>query len=471
MDFGVPLLIQSSIVFRVMLLTGALLCGLAVVCELVLPRVPEQRRPVRLGRALGVFLALNAALTLVNYGAVWFWSKTDQRLGFPFTTAYPPFFYGSDLRVFLYRFKFLHQSNFFYPGWDAFQYPGSMALLYQALYLTHHPFRVFLVVGVGGVAALAFLLARRMMHEGVSRLVAYGFVIATLLVSYPFWFEFLQGNMEVFVFFFTALGLLSFLRDERYRAGIFFGIATGLKFFPAVYFGLLFARKQYREIAAGLVAAVCVNVAGLRLISPNLKFAYVGIQAGLEKFRRDYMLQYRVEETSVDHSIFGLLKRLLHAHFAEHMPDRWLTIYLGVAAVTGLTLYFVRIRKMPVLNQIASLTVASVLLPPTSHDYTLMHLYVPMGLLTLLSLRAQREGRRVAGLLPAFLCFAVLFAAEMELIHGGRSLSGQVKCVVLMALFAICLRYPWNDLPGATMGQAAESDVAGREAVPAKALG
>jgi len=52
-----------------------------------------------------------------------------------------------------------------------------------------------------------------------------------------------------------------------------------------------------------------------------------------------------------------------------------------------------------------------------------------------------REGRRVPGIMAVFVCFAVLMAPETEIIIAGQSYGAQVKCVVLLVLFGLGLRY------------------------------
>ena len=110
---------------------------------------------------------------------------------------------------------------------------------------------------------------------------------------------------------------------------------------------------------------------------------------------------------------------------------------MPVMAFAGIIVYFDVIRKLPVVNQVICLIVATILLPPVSYDYTLLHLYVPWALLLLVAVESRR--RHVAGLTAAMVCCAILFAPVTELIVHGQSYGGQVKACALVGLGLIAL--------------------------------
>ena len=91
----------------------------------------------------------------------------------------------------------------------------------------------------------------------------------------------------------------------------------------------------------------------------------------------------------------------------EHLACSWLCsvapppyqFLSHSVAVSGVILWFWRIRKPPILNQVTALSVASVLLPPLSHDYTLMHLYAPWVMLVMLASICLHQGHRPRTLL------------------------------------------------------------------------
>ncbi len=147
--------------------------------------------------------------------------------------------------------------------------------------------------------------------------------------------------------------------------------------------------------------------------------------------------------TGFDHSLFGFYKRLSPSLPPPLVLGRLLSIYLAASSLFGVVIFWIKIRKLPIINQILSLSIASILFPPTSFDYTLMHLYIPWSLLVLLSVQSRSEIVRSRGLSIAFVCFAILMSPESEFIHNGLRFGGQIKAVTLVLLLALSLIVPF----------------------------
>jgi hypothetical protein len=117
-----------------------------------------------------------------------------------------------------------------------------------------------------------------------------------------------------------------------------------------------------------------------------------------------------------------------------------------VGALAGLILYLLKIRHLPLINQVLCLCIASILLPPVSYDYTLMHLYIPWAMLVLFAQEQWASRRSVAGLTAALALLAFLFAPESEMICQSVRFGGQLKAIALMALLVVSLKYPFSNL-------------------------
>jgi hypothetical protein len=324
-------------------------------------------------------------------------------------------------------------------------YPAPVALLYESFYASGWPVRFFFLVTMISVLALAVLLGREMVRRGIDPGTILFFLSSAAVCSYPFWFEYLLGNMEICIFLIVAFGILAFLRGHFVMSATLIGIAASMKIFPFVYFALFLSRRKYRELALGIFATAVTTVASLWLMCPSLQIAFRGVRSGLAAFQHMYILQFLPIETGFDHSIFGFIKSLFfHLHGTTTMPSYLLALYLAFASVTGLALYFFRIRFLPLLNQVLCLSIASILLSPTSHDYTLLHLYVPWGLMVLFAIDQARTNRSMDRLMTVFICFAILMSAESELIYQARGHSGQLKAIVLVALLYVGLKYPFG---------------------------
>jgi hypothetical protein len=179
------------------------------------------------------------------------------------------------------------------------------------------------------------------------------------------------------------------------------------------------------------------------------------------EFGRANVLQRRWPDLWFDHSIFALMKILWRHLPAPQTMSKILTGYMAVAAIAGTSLFFLRIRHLPVPSQVLCLATAAVLLPPTSADYTLIHLYVPWALLAFVAIDSARAGQRVPGLGPAFVCFAILLSPENEIFIAHERIEGALKAVTLIALWCIALRYPFGP-PHVT--SEAKGQIAGRSA-------
>ena len=321
-----------------------------------------------------------------------------------------PFRHWRDFEVFFERFRSFHHLGFFTPAIKPepnFMYPAPAAVVYEIFYkVPWHPLWFFLCVTLACEAFAIIMFGRKLHRMGLSVATTAVFLGLAWISSYPFWFEFLLGNIEVCVWILVGAGVWAFFRDKTYTAATFFAIAGAIKVYPLLYLGLLFAQKRYKAVAYATGLFVAINVASLWLVYPNILIASRGIAKGLNQFRSAYVLPIRPMETGFDHSAFGLVKRFLsifhHLDVGQGFLriDHIATIYGIAALVFACALYFMRIRYLPVANQLLSLCILSILLPPTSHDYTLLHLYFPWAIMVILAIRNARAGNTV----PGFTC-------------------------------------------------------------------
>jgi hypothetical protein len=228
-----------------------------------------------------------------------------------------------------------------------------------------------------------------------------------------------------------------------------------MKIFPFVYVALLLARRKYLEVACACVASIFSTFISLWLVGPNIFQTWRKIEAGIAFTRETYILQFIPEANGFDHSIFAFIKRFWHRLPGPGPLGHFVSIYLCVAAICGIALYLLKIRHLPLINQVLCLCIASILLPPMSADYTLMHLYVPWGMMVLFAQERWALGERVPGLFAAFVCLAIIFSPESEFIRHGVHLGGQIKCLVLLVLMYIGLTYPFG-VSGAPLSAASK---------------
>jgi len=409
------------------------------------PKKPQASLPPPIHR----FLRLSLALTVLCLFVEVFCARilhAHYPYTWPLMPALDPF---RDFYLYEPRFTFFHSPAFFtYQGWE-YLYPAPLSVVYRLFYFLPHSTECFLATLSASFLAATILLGRALAARGLALPSVFAILVITVLCSYPFFFEFEQANLEFIVWIFIASGLWAFLRGRGYTAAACFGIAGAMKIFPLVFLGLFLSRRQYRELATTLLTTALTTLATLWLLCPNLAVSWHGTQAGVARFRELYILRY--SEVGFDHSLFALPKAMLgFSKFFTHSPTppgpealaRMLAVYLPLFALVGVVLYFTLIRRLPVINQVLCLFIASILLPPVSYDYTLIHLYAPWALLLLFTV--ETRDRFTPGLTAAFTCFAILLAPETEIILHKHSFGGQIKAITLVALMVIALRKPFR---------------------------
>ena len=356
-----------------------------------------------------------------------------------------------DYAMFNPRFEHFHTHAFFDPGIAGpFLYPAPVAVLYAFTHLftdpLHHPLVGFPILLVLVFICIAALLAWGLRRAGLSAEAAAAFSSVSLLTSYPVYFEINRSNMEIFVWALAGGGVWAFLRNHPWLAAALIGLAGSCKLYPYILLGLLLLRRQYRQTAFGILVGVLSTLASLWAVTGDISFTAHKVAEGLRTFHNDYVLTRHAIEVGLDHSLFGLFKRPLVQMPQLSVAAHYLTLYLAIAALTGTVLFFTKVRKLPVSNQITFITVATILLPPVSYDYTLLQLYTPWAVLVFLAIRHWHQGLPVTrGLRNAFYCFIFLLSPQNEIILHGAKLEGQIKCLALIALAVVSLLNPFEN--------------------------
>jgi hypothetical protein len=353
-----------------------------------------------------------------------------------------------DFTVFFDKFDFFHTSKFFQVGFPI-NYPAPVALCFEIFYKFFRvPVHEFVVFSVLCFLVPAALFARSLMRRGIAAWRAGVFTAILCLLSWPIVLLIDRGNIEVTVWLAVIIAMWAYATGREWTAAAFFGIAASLKLFPFVFLALFLTRRQFPKLLFGTATFFAVSIVSLKILGPTISEAYHGITFGLGSFKQNYMATWLTNEGGVDHSIFGSFKGLMVLLF--HHPDRTfgtsLSVYLVLTAVGGILLYFLHIRKLPLLNQIFALTIASIYLTAFSGDATLVHLYPPTAMLFYLCLRAWRDGVRISGLKIAVYCLTVCFSFETFLTFyaypNDVRLIGSLHCIALGVLFVTVLRFP-----------------------------
>jgi hypothetical protein len=192
---------------------------------------------------------------------------------------------------------------------------------------------------------------------------------------------------------------------------------------------------------------MAVDVASLAILGPTIKIAHEQISYGLKLFRDIYVYGFHPWEIPFDHSLFAVVKQIaLNVHAADqaHLA-RLAHWYMPIVAVGGLLIYFGRIIQLPRVNQIVILLALSVLLPPVSGDYTLVHLYPGWLVLAFFALEAEPGVIRSRVLPACFFLLAFAFCPETYIAICHAQIAGSLKAVALSTLVILLLIYPLEE--------------------------
>ncbi len=406
---------------------------------------------MQIPKAMRQFVVQSALWTLLCWVCVGV-CRFLLHLGYPYN--YPgiqPYNFFADFRFLRMRFVQFHSRAFFIVS-DPMNYPPPLLVCYKFFMLKPmlaHPafatlrFASFILL-TSWVAL--FLYRRAIIRRGLSSRQATWFLLGTYAFSFAFWFEFQQSNMEIIVWIMVCLGVWAFWTERFWAACIFFGLAASMKIFPFVFVGLFVARKQYRQIAGFVVTIALATISTLWVVCPDLPYAWKQIRDGIAYFGKTSTMQMIQVALGFDHSLFALLKRVLSNFIPASHLGHVLPVYMLVVAVGGIVLFFARICRLPLVNQVLCLSVAAILLPPTSYDYTLLHLYAPFALLVFVALEGEPLGsaKPRGGLLLAFALLAFALSPQSEFIYHGARFAAQLKSVALLLLGATGLVFPFE---------------------------
>ena len=399
--------------------------------------------PILLG-----FLSLLVLLAAICFTSYWV-SGHLLHLGDPYSSILLPL-HGVDLVGYHTLWPRIHQFAFFTDkSWPIYRYPAPAFFIYAIFFYGPHYYRVFNVTLIAILIVADTLLIAAIARRGIALWQAAAFVILSTLCCYPIFFEFRQDNIEPFILLFIATSIWCMLRGHDNAAAILLGIAGAMKIYPFIFLGLYLLNKRFGPVLLAALVGIVTTVLGLRFLTPSILFSWHGVGDGLANYNQEFAHNIGIA-FGYDHSVFTLVKALVFfVPFLHHRLPTLLNLYYLAAAVTGTTLFFTRIRKLPFVNQVFALVLAETFLPPSTYDYTLIHLFLPTTMLILLAV--EQRGSLVPGLRAMFLSLALILGFMTELIFHGQRFAGCVKATIFLVLFALVLRYPlhgtWPENP------------------------
>jgi hypothetical protein len=354
-----------------------------------------------------------------------------------------------DMMEYRAHYSLLHTSGFFfnsaaypwqYPMWNPVAYPPFAVAVMAPLYAFPIPELLYLIISGIWLIVGAAWAARRLVQAGIATLPAIAFPVTIALASFPIVRMIHEGNIEVVLWMFTALGVWAFWRGKNDAAAVLWGLAAAMKLFPLVLLAMLLPRKKWRAFAEGIAAFVLATLWALKWVGPTIGVAWRGTMQNVFGYQGQRMSEWTLRELVANHSAINLAKM---AAMMTRFPLAHLTLpYYALGAAVLAWAFFGKLWKMPAANQLLALSVFMVVFPSISYYHALVHLYAPLAVLFGVSLQAASAGVRVPGLKKTILLFAPLFLPFTVMTFPRVILfSGLIQAAVLIVLFGCALAY------------------------------
>ncbi|MGA1980850.1 MAG: glycosyltransferase family 87 protein [Acidobacteriaceae bacterium] len=356
-----------------------------------------------------------------------------------------------DLMEYPGTYKLLHSAAFFfdvagnpwpYPMFSPVAYPPFAAAVMAPMYAFRVPEVVFLGVSGAWLAALVGWVGRGLVRAGIGLATAVLMPLSLALISFPIERLVHQGNVEVVLWMFTALGVLAFLRGHDDAAAVLWGLAAAMKLFPIVLLILLLPRRKWRAVGVGVGTFAGATLWALWWLGPSIRVAWAGTMQNVFGYQGTRMAEWTLRELVANHSLIEVAK--MGAMIAHYPMGRLTLPYFAFGAVVMGAAFFGRLWRMPVANQVLGVSTFMVMFPPISYYHALVHMVAPLLLLGWIAIRAQQAGVRVRGLQGTMLLFVPLFAPFTVLTYPTVFVyCGLMQALVLAVLFLRALEYPF----------------------------
>jgi hypothetical protein len=345
---------------------------------------------------------------------------------------------------------------------DVIPYPYPVPSIYAFLFfirLFPNALAAYLIFAVLSFIVATSILSLRI-HQLTSRSLPQIALWLTLLMGFPLLFLLDRANIEAVIWVLILLSIVAYTRNRMLAAALLLGLATSMKIFPGLLFLLFLAKRKYGAFALAIAATAVFSIAALAGIGPSIRQAAADSSQSAQFLKKNYINIRMVEQ--FDHSLFGAVKQGMYVYHHRDLSQleaavaKTLPFYSVLIPLAVVLLYLIRIRHLPVLNQLASYLVLCVSLPYVSYEYTLVYIYLVWGAFLLflftdvVSGRVQIPTKAVNAIMVS--C-AVIFA-PLGYIVFGRSfgLGGQIKTVCLIVVLWTVLKVP---MPSSVFGELA----------------
>lgn len=266
--------------------------------------------------------------------------------------------------------------------------PLQHLALYGGIRLTRllgiGPMLLWITLGAFVVLLICFLI-RFFTERGVSIAVNAWRVFVLAALSYPVLFVLDRANTEMLVFA-AVFGFVFFyyVKPRRWLWIACLAVAICLKIYPGVLILIPLSERRFRDSTYALLAAVAATLVSAWLLGLQSQYGFMGVLQHWMVYLFDGQggsLAIWWAGIQHGHSLWGaayLTDVLVGKPFGMAVLKKAYVVFALVAAMAGAAwMFFGRLRPW---QKLTVATFMYMLLPFSSHDYTLLSVYFPLAL-------------------------------------------------------------------------------------------
>lgn len=245
-----------------------------------------------------------------------------------------------------------------------------------------HGLVLFLALFLAGLAAYFYRQSGLGQDPQISRPARVRLLFSLTVMSYPVLFELDRANFEALMFLLIAA--CGYLIGQR-RFGLStlpLALAIAMKGYPAIFLGLYWPVKRYREAAIAAALSVVVCVICFSILRGGLVGSIHGFDHGLRTFQDYYVIQGAGGSgVRMNSSLFAPLGLWNHdpAFIKKALVYYDGFALLGVAGIAWLISAKKTAGRLAGWKLEYLLSAAALLLPFISYDYKLLVLFIPLA--------------------------------------------------------------------------------------------
>jgi hypothetical protein len=219
------------------------------------------------------------------------------------------------------------------------------------------------------------------------------YVLVFCLLAYPVLMMVDRANLEMVVFVLLAAFVYLYYARRSAWAWVPLSLAIAGKYYWAVLLVLLLTDRQWRQLALTALGAVAVTIASAAALGVASGLGFVGVLLSTFSTLNGHLdLANSPTAVKYAHSFFAI------PYFIDRSSGYWLQIHLDymtaytALALTVFALVVVRLvlYEVEAWRKLTALIICAIALPFESHDYTMVHLLLPLALLGAWGAKSER---------------------------------------------------------------------------------